>query len=193
MSSPDSRILPILRAASSADAGHSHERLQADVVALFDQFREPLLRYMASLGLAFPDGEEVLQEVFLALFQHLRDGKSRENLRGWLFRVAHNLALKRRYRTRRDFAARAEPGVADTVAEPGPNPEDQLLEARLASGCWPWSGRWRNRIASVFFCGPRACAIGRSPGFSTCRWARYRFRWPGPWRASRAQPNGEEL
>src|SRR5580700_2498476 len=101
MSSPDSSILPVLRTAS--ETGHSRERLQSEVVALFDQFREPLLRYLASLGLAFADGEEVLQEVFLALFQHLDGGKSRENLRGWLFRVAHNLALKRRYRTRQDF------------------------------------------------------------------------------------------
>ncbi len=28
------------------------------------------------------------------MFQHLRDGKSRENLRGWVFRVARNLAYK---------------------------------------------------------------------------------------------------
>jgi RNA polymerase sigma-70 factor, ECF subfamily len=135
MSSPDSSILPVLRATSSgdigaADTGHSRERLQVEVVALFDQFREPLLRYLSSRGLAFPDGEEVLQEVFLALFQHLDRGKSRENLRGWLFRVAHNLALKRRYRTRQDLAARAEPGIADAVIEPGPNPEDQLLRSQ---------------------------------------------------------------
>ena len=127
--------MPVLRAASAADTGtaetgHSPERLQQAVVALFDQFREPLLRYLASLGLPFPDGEEVLQEVFLALFQHLDRGKSRENLRGWLFRVAHNLALKRRYRTRQDLAARAEPGVADAAIEPGPNPEDQMLRSQ---------------------------------------------------------------
>jgi RNA polymerase sigma-70 factor (ECF subfamily) len=125
MSSPDSRTLPVLRTASSADTSHSRERMQAEVVSLFDQFREPLLRYLASLGLAFPDGEEVLQEVFLALFLHLNAGKSRENLRGWLFRVAHNLALKRRTRTRQDLP------VDDTVIEPGPNPEDQLLRSQI--------------------------------------------------------------
>jgi RNA polymerase sigma-70 factor, ECF subfamily len=40
------------------------------------------------------DGEEIVQESFLLLFQHLQCGKSRENLRGWLFRVTRNLAFK---------------------------------------------------------------------------------------------------
>jgi RNA polymerase sigma-70 factor (ECF subfamily) len=40
------------------------------------------------------DSEEIVQESFLLLFQHLQRKKSRENLRGWLFRVARNLAFK---------------------------------------------------------------------------------------------------
>jgi RNA polymerase sigma-70 factor (ECF subfamily) len=77
MSSQDSTILPVLRATTAAEASNSRERLQKEVVALFDELREPLLRYLASFGLALPDGEEVLQEVFLSLFQHLDRGKSR--------------------------------------------------------------------------------------------------------------------
>ena len=56
-----------------------------------------------SLRLPLEEGEEVIQEVFLALFQHLRRGKSRENLRGWIFRVGHNLASKRRYACERQL------------------------------------------------------------------------------------------
>jgi len=86
-----------------------------------------LLRYLSSFGLALPDGEEVLQEVFLSLFQHLRRGKSRENLRGWLFRVAHNLALKRCHQTRRDLEARGAADIVNAALDPAPNPEDQLV------------------------------------------------------------------
>src|ERR1035438_4996358 len=106
--STDTSALPALRSAMAAGAGNSRERLEAEVVALFDELRDPLLRYLASFGLAIADGEEVLQEVFLALFQHLSRGKSKDNLRGWLFRVAHNLALKHRFKIRRDVAGRAE-------------------------------------------------------------------------------------
>jgi RNA polymerase sigma-70 factor (ECF subfamily) len=44
-----------------------------------------------------------------------------DSRRGWLFRVAHNLALKRRYRTRRDTQPYSE-----TEVDPEPNPEDRL-------------------------------------------------------------------
>src|ERR1035438_5233115 len=118
--------LPILGDPAAIDAGDSGNRLEEEVVALFDRFRDPLLRYLSSFGLAFADGEEVIQEVFLSLFQHLNRGKSRDNLRGWLFRVAHNLALKRRHRTLRDFGSRAETGAEELAREPGPGPEEQV-------------------------------------------------------------------
>src|SRR5580658_11117878 len=121
-----STVLPVLRTTAAAEAGKGRKRLEADVVALFDELRDPLLRYLSGFGLALPDGEEVLQEVFLALFQHLDRGKSRDNLRGWLFRVAHNLALKRRYRTRRELEARAVAGAEDLAIDPQPSPEDRM-------------------------------------------------------------------
>jgi RNA polymerase sigma-70 factor, ECF subfamily len=67
-----------------------------EVVELFDELRDRLLRYLLGLGLSAHDGEEVIQESFLLLFQHLQRGKSRQNLRGWVFRVTRNLALKQR-------------------------------------------------------------------------------------------------
>jgi RNA polymerase sigma-70 factor, ECF subfamily len=69
---------------------------EIEVVDLFEELRDRLLRYLLALGLSVHDGEEIVQESFLLLFQHLRRGKSRQNLRGWIFRVARNLALKRR-------------------------------------------------------------------------------------------------
>jgi RNA polymerase sigma-70 factor (ECF subfamily) len=124
-----SSILPGLRAMSATDVAR-RDRLENVVVVFFDQFRFPLLRYLASFGLAFPDSEEVLQEVFLSLFQHLDRGTSDDNIRGWLFRVAHNLALKKRYRTHQDSEARADVGAAAFAIDPAPNPEDQLVDSQ---------------------------------------------------------------
>jgi RNA polymerase sigma-70 factor (ECF subfamily) len=102
--------------------------LEVEVVTLFDQLRNGLLRYILSVGLSVPDGEEIVQEAFLALFQHLRADKSRVNLRGWVFRVGHNLALKQRNAKRRNLqcvaGSREAPGES-AIADPGPNPEDQ--------------------------------------------------------------------
>src|SRR5262249_6190884 len=69
---------------------------EQEVVGLFDQTRDRMLRYILGFGLSMADAEEIVQEVFLALFQHLAKGKPRDSLTGWVFRVAHNLALKRR-------------------------------------------------------------------------------------------------
>lgn len=124
-------VLPVWRTPSAIAPGDSRDRLEEEVVALFDQFRDPLLRYLSSFGLAPADSEEVIQEVFLSLFQHLHRGKSRENLRGWLFRVAHNQALKRRYRTRREFETRSEADARDLAIDPGPSPEAQVANSQM--------------------------------------------------------------
>jgi RNA polymerase sigma-70 factor (ECF subfamily) len=104
---------------------------EVDVIDLFDEFRDRLFRYVLTFGLPVEDCEEVIQETFLALFQHLTRGKSRRNLRGWLFRVAHNLALKTRLRSRRDGQAPADEALTlDGIIDPAPNPEHQLESAR---------------------------------------------------------------
>jgi RNA polymerase sigma-70 factor, ECF subfamily len=103
--------------------------LEEEVTALYNQLRNPLLRYLLSFGLSAQDGEEVIQEVFLSLFQHLRRGKSRQNLRGWVFRVGHNLALKQRMRNNRSVSVRYDE-VASERHAPGPNPEESVANAQ---------------------------------------------------------------
>jgi RNA polymerase sigma-70 factor (ECF subfamily) len=101
---------------------------EVEVVELFEELRDRLLRYLLVLGLSAHDGEEIIQESFLLLFQHLQRGKPRANLRGWVFRVARNLALKQRYanqiRLQRivefDETSGAQP------ADRNPNPEEEL-------------------------------------------------------------------
>jgi RNA polymerase sigma-70 factor, ECF subfamily len=103
-----------------------------EVLFLFDALQDRLFRYLTSFSVPVPDAEEVIQEAFLALFQHLQRGGARDNLRGWLFRVAHNLALKKRYRDRRDY--QILPGsasVEDLVLDPGLNPEDQFAARQM--------------------------------------------------------------
>lgn len=100
---------------------------EQQVIALFDELRNRLLRYLLSLGLPAHDGEEVIQEVFLALFQHLQRGRSRHNLRGWIFQVAHNLGLKCRLARSREAACGEGNEVASSRPDPAENPEEQVL------------------------------------------------------------------
>jgi RNA polymerase sigma-70 factor (ECF subfamily) len=93
-----------------------HASVQAEVLAQFDEFQRPLLRYVCSFGLGIGDAEDVVQDTFVALYRHLLRGKPRSNLQGWLFRVAHNLALKRR--TRQRIEAARLTAVEDALSEP---------------------------------------------------------------------------
>ncbi len=60
---------------------------------LYDLLRPSLLVYLAGLGLNLSESEDVIHDAFVRLFDHLRAKNDDPNLRGWLFRVAHNLAM----------------------------------------------------------------------------------------------------
>ncbi len=130
--------------------------LEEEVVRLFDQLQDRLLRYLFSLGLPASDGEEVIQEVFLALFLHLQRGKPRHNLRAWVFQVAHNLALKQR-----NTNLRNRPNQVDcegALVDQAPNPEDQVA----------WNER-RRRLWNVWQALPeqdRRCLSLRAEGLT---------------------------
>ncbi len=103
--------------------------IEDEVMLLFDQMRNRLLRYVLSLGVYAHDGEDIIQEVFLSLFRHLQLGRSRANLRGWIFRVAHNLALKHRNRKKKQ-QTRIDPdsSLVEVHLDPATNPEEQLAD-----------------------------------------------------------------
>jgi DNA-directed RNA polymerase specialized sigma24 family protein len=103
--------------------------LEGEVLALFDRLQDRLLVYVLRFSpLTLQDGEEVVQDAFLVLFQHLRQGRSGANLNGWLFRVVHNLGLKRLQALRRGSRSIVvlSYSVEKTVADAGLNPEDML-------------------------------------------------------------------
>ena len=116
-------------ASAAQAAGNSHpSSVEAQVLDLFDLLRNRLLRYLLSFSVAPADSEEIIQEAFLALFQHLQAGKPSENLPGWLFRVVHNLGLRRRRDGRRDLdhLSRSPMPQELLAPDPAPNPEEAL-------------------------------------------------------------------
>jgi len=132
MTEPDSVARWELAAGAKSERAPAPTADEQEVIQLFDELRNHLLRYLLSFGLPAHEGEEVIQEVFLALFQHLQRGRSRQNLRGWVFRVAHNLGLKRRLARAREVASVAGEREFLAAAQPDPaeNPEEQLMSSQ---------------------------------------------------------------
>lgn len=66
---------------------------ETQVMDLYDRLRPSLLTYLGGLGLTLNQAEDVIHDSFVLLFDHLSANNNDENLRGWLFRVAHNEAM----------------------------------------------------------------------------------------------------
>jgi RNA polymerase sigma-70 factor (ECF subfamily) len=107
----------------SRDGSRGAEADPKRIAALiFEEQRVPMCRYLVSLGLRPAVASEIAQEAFLRLYRHLRSNGRSDNLRGWVFRVAHNLAVNE---LKRAGTAVAEPPVPET--DPGGDPEQALL------------------------------------------------------------------
>jgi RNA polymerase sigma-70 factor, ECF subfamily len=118
--------LPLLRLAAGS----------CEVTTLYRELRKPLLRYLVCLGLSRDEAQDVVQDAFLSLQRHLASGGTQENIRGWLFRVAHNQARNRQTSYHRRFSEPLESEM-DFLAGDA-TPEQWVLEKekfrRLAAG-----------------------------------------------------------
>lgn len=107
-------------------------RLEQTVAESYELLRNPVYRYLiAALGNP-AEAEDLTQETFLRLFAHLQHGNSVENLRAWVFRVAHNLAIDQQ-RKRAPVELSGAPMFAQAESKPdaGVNPqEEQLIQER---------------------------------------------------------------
>jgi RNA polymerase sigma-70 factor, ECF subfamily len=97
-----------------------------EATILFGELRKPLLRYLVCLGLSSDEAQDVIQDAFLSLHRHLSAGGSQENVRGWLFRVAHNRARNHQTSYHRRFGDPLEPAAGLLLDEA--TPERALLE-----------------------------------------------------------------
>jgi RNA polymerase sigma-70 factor (ECF subfamily) len=130
-----------------------HADTRAEVISLYESFRQSLFRYARSFGLYDSDCEEIIQETFLALYRHLLARKPRDHFRAWLFKVARNFVLKRLAEDR----AEVDLAWAANALDPGLDPEQRLVEAQLHA-----------RLKAVLLALPeqdRECLVLRSEGF----------------------------
>lgn len=79
--------------AMGAAATRGKPSLEDRIAGLFAELHDPLYRYLLLVVWNPLDSEELAQEAFLRLHRQLREGQSIENIKAWLFRVAHNLAM----------------------------------------------------------------------------------------------------
>ena len=99
---------------------------KCEVTTLYCELRKPLLRWLVCLGLSADEAQDVVQDAFVSLQRHLAAGGSQENIRSWLFRVAHNGARNRQRSYERRFSEALDAEVDTMVHEA--TPERAVLE-----------------------------------------------------------------
>jgi RNA polymerase sigma-70 factor (ECF subfamily) len=107
--------------------------LEEKVTELFNQLRDGLYRYLLTILHNVGEAEDTTQDAFLRLHRQLQEGESIDNVKSWLFRVGHNLALNRE-KTQRRFAADETETVEELLADcpdPALNPEEVLAHKEL--------------------------------------------------------------
>jgi RNA polymerase sigma factor (sigma-70 family) len=116
--SGDSLPLPLPLSGFSTDS--------CEATTLYRELRKPLLRYLVRLGLSTDEAQDVVQDAFLSLHRHLASGGEQENIRSWLYRVAHNGARNRQLSYDRRFGKPLDSQV-DSISERA-TPEQLVLE-----------------------------------------------------------------
>jgi RNA polymerase sigma-70 factor (ECF subfamily) len=129
------------------------------VTQLFETHRYSLFRYVVALIGQSGAAEEIAQEVFLKLYEHLSKGIRIANIRSWSFKVAHNLAI--------DFARGQKlnasggdllwTGLAETRPDGSLDPEALVLNSEQFA-------HFRHALASLPV-QQRACLLLRAQGF----------------------------
>jgi len=118
---PGSRLSPL--------RGQGQSGWRQQTLKLYDALNPKLSQFLRRLGLNKDELDDVIQESFLRLAGHLKEGTSDDNLSSWVYRVARNLAMDVHRLNRRDHE---EVGLVleteDEPIDPKTNPEWVLLQ-----------------------------------------------------------------
>ena len=107
----DSDLWPDLLARAQSGDAIAYRRFLSEVPGF-------LRAIVARTGVPNEAIEDVVQETFLALYRHLLEGRPRDCLHGWIFKVARNIALKRLQRMASSVCQSELLPIADPAADP---------------------------------------------------------------------------
>jgi len=102
--------------------------MRKKAIQLYDDLRSSLHGYLSWLGLEPQEAEDIIQETFLKLFQGLATGMRDDNLRGWVFRVAHNLTVNLQKGTDRLLSSEEVAKFLESRIDAKLNPEEMFLK-----------------------------------------------------------------
>jgi len=125
---------------ASDDDSHLIELLrdgnEAAFVALIERYSDTMVRLAMFYVTAWPVAEEVVQETWMLVFEHLDHFEGRSSLKTWMFRILTNCAKTWAQRESRSIPFSSRSGMSTDHAETAVE-SDRLLPAEHH-----WAGHW---------------------------------------------------
>jgi RNA polymerase sigma-70 factor, ECF subfamily len=109
---------------------------EAAFVALIDRYSDTMLHLAMFYVTAWPVAEEVVQETWMSVFEHLGHFEGRSSLKTWMFRILTNCAKTWAQREGRSIPFSSRSGMSTEHTEPAVE-SDRLLPADHR-----WAGHW---------------------------------------------------
>jgi len=104
-------------------------QLEQQITQLFETLRQPVYQYLMAVFGNAEEAEDLTQDAFLQLYKTVKSGQTIRNIRFWIFRVAHNLAVNRRKHNQ--FIAPLDADswevIESLLTDSRPNPEQNIL------------------------------------------------------------------
>jgi RNA polymerase sigma-70 factor (ECF subfamily) len=152
----------------------------AEVLRLFGDHGSSLYRFCRGALGGADDAEDIVQDTFVKLLQHLQGGGNRSNLRAWLFTVAANACRDRaRWRLRwvpwrEELGERPDPKILEPDQPPDLRRAQAAMRALVARDRLLLSLRaqglsYRDIAAAA---GIREASVGRLLARAVDRWRR---------------------
>jgi len=111
-----------------AEKHRKSQHLEEQVVELYATMRPPLLGYAYHVVGSSGEAEDLVQNAFLKLFDQLRRDAKILNLRSWLYRVVHNMAIDHSRRRGIHEALNAEWLSQKMMSDSPRSAEDDLIQ-----------------------------------------------------------------
>ncbi len=98
------------------------------ILELYDQEHVAIRRYLVFLGVSADLAQEIVQDAFVKLHEHLLANGDRGNLRAWLYKVARNMARNAQSAARVTRTHALDDSVRFDVRANSLSAEEELLE-----------------------------------------------------------------
>ncbi|MEM7478721.1 MAG: sigma-70 family RNA polymerase sigma factor, partial [Planctomycetota bacterium] len=159
--------IPQTRASLLLQLNAKSEEAWTEFLAVYEK---ALLKFCCSKGLQEADCEDVIQDVLLAVINKISDwdpDESRGKFRGWLFRVARNVAVDVIDRRAKKAAASGDTQVARMLAEiPADLPQEKSFETEYQRAMFDWASQQvKSEVRAGRFVGRESLQLRR---WSTC-------------------------